>query len=198
MPRNNGVFIPPVSSWNPAIEGQDATPEDYNNQLTDISNALTTSIATDGSSSITNNIPMSGTKLTGLGAGAEPGDSVRFEQLAEKQPLDAGLTALAALTGAGFFRATGTDTYILEDANAHKTALSLNNVENKSSLTIRSEITSGNVTGALGYTPQPAGSYQPAGNYVDRGPGNVIALVWDTGMINVVIDGTFVGNLFPS
>jgi len=34
-----------------------------------------------------------------------------------------------------------------------KTAMSLNNVENKSSATIRSEITSSNVTTALGYTP---------------------------------------------
>ena len=34
-----------------------------------------------------------------------------------------------------------------------KTAMSLNNVENKSSATIRGEITSSNVTTALGYTP---------------------------------------------
>jgi hypothetical protein len=34
-----------------------------------------------------------------------------------------------------------------------KTNLSLNNVENKSSATIRGELTSGNVTTALGYTP---------------------------------------------
>ena len=34
-----------------------------------------------------------------------------------------------------------------------KTDMALNNVENKSSATIRSEITSGNVTSALGYTP---------------------------------------------
>jgi len=37
-----------------------------------------------------------------------------------------------------------------------KTYLNLNNVENKSSTTIRGEITSGNVTGALGFTPYNA------------------------------------------
>lgn len=45
----------------------------------------------------------------------------------------------------------------LTPANA-KIKLSLNNVENKSSATIRSEITSGNVTAALGFTPENAGT----------------------------------------
>lgn len=53
-------------------------------------------------------------------------------------------------------------------APAHiKTALSLNNVENKSSATIRGELTSGNVTTALGYTPynatNPSGYVNQAG-----------------------------------
>lgn len=39
------------------------------------------------------------------------------------------------------------------DAAGAKAALALNNVDNKSSATIRSELTSGNVTTALGYTP---------------------------------------------
>ena len=39
------------------------------------------------------------------------------------------------------------------DAAGAKAALALNNVDNKSSVTIRSELTSGNVTTALGYTP---------------------------------------------
>lgn len=41
----------------------------------------------------------------------------------------------------------------LTDAAAARSNLGLGNVENKSSATIRSELTSGNVTGALGYTP---------------------------------------------
>ncbi len=41
----------------------------------------------------------------------------------------------------------------LANAATARTNLGIGNVENKSSATIRSEITSGNVTGALGYTP---------------------------------------------
>ena len=43
--------------------------------------------------------------------------------------------------------------------------LGLGNVENKSSATIRSEITSGNVTAALGYTPENAAQKGAAGGY---------------------------------
>ena len=117
MPRNNGIYTFPVSSWNPATEGQEATPEDYNNQLSDLANAVTTSVATDGSSQITGNIPFSGAKATGLGAGTQAGDSVRYEQvIGVYQPLDATLTALAALssTSGRAIICTGTDTFALQ------------------------------------------------------------------------------------
>ncbi len=51
----------------------------------------------------------------------------------------------------------GTTTDIVTLATM-KTDMSLNNVENKSSATIRSEITSANVTSALGYTPLGPGT----------------------------------------
>lgn len=62
------------------------------------------------------------------------------------------------------------------DYNAHKANVSnphnvsaaqigLGNVENKSSATIRGEITSGNVTTALGYTPENAAQKGAAGGY---------------------------------
>lgn len=50
----------------------------------------------------------------------------------------------------------------LTNAGTARINLGLGNVENKSSATIRSEITSGNVTGALGYTP-----LNPASNLAD-------------------------------
>lgn len=70
------------------------------------------------------------------------------------QAYDADLAAVAALSPAN-------DDVIQRKAGAWtnrtpaqlKSDLSLNNVENKSSATIRGEITSGNVTTALGYTP---------------------------------------------
>lgn len=45
--------------------------------------------------------------------------------------------------------------------------LGLGNVENKSSATIRGELTSGNVTGALGYTPLSTGGGTITGPYLD-------------------------------
>lgn len=51
------------------------------------------------------------------------------------------------------FSSNGSSLVIASDYAAMKTLLSLSNVENKSSATIRGEISSANVTAALGYTP---------------------------------------------
>lgn len=96
MPRTAGTFVPPASAWYPAVEGVEADPDDWNTLLADISTALTESVATDGSSTVTANIPMSSHKLTGLAAGTTAGDSVRYEQITGL--LGANLTAIAALT----------------------------------------------------------------------------------------------------
>lgn len=99
MPRSGGTYTPPSSSWSPAVDTQNAISADFNGLLNDLASALTTSIATDGSSAITANIPLAGHKLTGLAAGSGNGDSVRYEQLVGAyQPVAANLTALAALT----------------------------------------------------------------------------------------------------
>jgi len=57
-------------------------------------------------------------------------------------------------TSDSFIIYANSDGYFRKSTVANmKTAMSLNNVENKSSATIRSELTSSNVTTALGYTP---------------------------------------------
>jgi hypothetical protein len=71
------------------------------------------------------------------------------------------LAAYASLSGALVAANNLSD---LASASAARTNLGLGNVENKSSATIRGELTSGNVTGALGFTPYDAAN--PAG-YVD-------------------------------
>lgn len=91
----------------------------------------------------------------------------------EKQPVDAELTALAGLTSAAnklpYFTGNGTAAVtdftaagraLLDDADAaaQRVTLDLGNVENKSSATIRGELTSLNVTSALGYTPLNPGT----------------------------------------
>lgn len=73
MPFSSGIYTPPSlpGSWNPAISGQTATPDDFNTLLTDLSaNGLSVCICRDGQSTITANIPFSGFRITGLGSSA--------------------------------------------------------------------------------------------------------------------------------
>ncbi len=70
MPFNgSGVFtaVSLPGSFNPAISGQDATPDDWNSLLDDIELGLSTCWTTDGQSTITANQPMAGFKFTGVG-----------------------------------------------------------------------------------------------------------------------------------
>ncbi len=81
MPRSSGTYTAPASSWSPAVNATSATTADWNALLTDVSAALTQSQSIDGQSTPTANWPFAGFKLTGLGAGAATGDSLRWEQL---------------------------------------------------------------------------------------------------------------------
>lgn len=81
MPRSSGTYTPPASSWYPTTSGASATKADWDSLLADIASALTQSLASDGQTTVTGNIPMSSFKLTGLGAGSTTGDSLRWEQL---------------------------------------------------------------------------------------------------------------------
>lgn len=70
MPRNgSGIYTPPSSpgAFNPAIAGQPATPTAWNTLLADLTAAMTQSIASDGQTVITGDLPMSGFKHTGVG-----------------------------------------------------------------------------------------------------------------------------------
>lgn len=102
----NGDFSRSVT---PPSNGDIADADDYNAEQNDVASALSDSINKNGTKAFAANQPMGGFKLTGLGAGVNNGDSVRFEQLAASiaaavgvtvQGLDATLTALAALSWA--------------------------------------------------------------------------------------------------
>ena len=80
MPRDSGGNYS-LPAGNPVVSGTPITASWGNGTLSDIGQALTDSIDKGGRTVPTANLPMGGFRLTGLGAGAAPGESVRFEQV---------------------------------------------------------------------------------------------------------------------
>lgn len=76
--NGSGTYVLP----GPALVTGDTVSASENNTFrNDIATALSTCVTRDGQSTVTNNLPMGGYKLTGLGAGSANGDSVRYEQV---------------------------------------------------------------------------------------------------------------------
>jgi len=83
MSRNgSGVYSPPGSSF-PAVFDTTVDETKYNNVINDIASALTDSIAKDGQTTITANIPMSNHKFTGMLVGSVSSDSCTLGQAAQ-------------------------------------------------------------------------------------------------------------------
>ena len=81
MARNgSGTYSLPQPPFTP---GTTISSSAVNSDLSDIGAALTQSISKDGQTVYTGNQPMGGNKLTGLGAGTSPNDSVRLAQVAD-------------------------------------------------------------------------------------------------------------------
>jgi len=77
MPRNGSGVFTPISPENPVVSSTLITAAKFNTTMNDIATALTGSIAADGQTTITANIPMNNNKLTGLGAPSATGDALR-------------------------------------------------------------------------------------------------------------------------
>lgn len=109
MPRNgSGVYTPPANSFNPAVPDTEINATDWNSTLDDLAEAMTDSIAADGQTTITANIPMAGYKLTGVGAATTLGDALSYGRAANVTTLTAtgaltygGVTFSNAVTGTG-------------------------------------------------------------------------------------------------
>lgn len=82
MPPYNGSgsFSAPGSDF-PAVPSTLIESSKFNAIINDIATGLSTAICKDGQQTITADIPFSGRKITGLGAGATNGDAVRYEQV---------------------------------------------------------------------------------------------------------------------
>ncbi len=98
--------------------------------LSDLAAGLSNAITRDGQSPPTSNLPMGGRKLTGLGSGAMPGDSLPWEQLfsqGQTQDLASAATTDIGAQNTTSLRITGTTTitsfgagiasYVLNSAN---------------------------------------------------------------------------------
>lgn len=80
MPYNGAGLFTLYSPGNPVVTGTTISSTWANNTLSDIATGLSTAVTKNGQTVVTANIPMAGFKLTGLGAGAAAGDSLRYQQ----------------------------------------------------------------------------------------------------------------------
>jgi hypothetical protein len=84
--NGSGTFILPTG--NPVVSNTLITAATQNTTMTDVANGLSNCVTKDGQTTLTANLPMAGKKLTGLGAGTASGDSVRYDELQLKAPID--------------------------------------------------------------------------------------------------------------
>jgi hypothetical protein len=99
--NGTGTFVI-NSSGQPVVSGTVASATVFNAFTADIATGLSTCITKDGQTTPTNNIPMGGFKITGLGAGTVGGDAVRLSQL------QAGTAQLLTVSGTDTLTALGT------------------------------------------------------------------------------------------
>jgi hypothetical protein len=73
MPRNgSGQYVPPSSSFNPAVPETTIVSEDWNDLLTDMADALTDSLSSDGQTPATERIPFAFGLSTDAGSVSAP------------------------------------------------------------------------------------------------------------------------------
>ena len=110
MPRNfSGVYSKPAGTT--PTNGDDADATQFNLLMDDMTQALTDSMPRDGSAPMTGPLAMGSNKITGLAAGTDAGDAVRFDQISGLSPklVPAGAIIFTAQSTApsGYLKANG-------------------------------------------------------------------------------------------
>lgn len=133
MARNgSGTYSLPAGQ--PVVTGTTISSTTFNTLTSDLATALTQSIASDGQTTPTANLPMGGFKLTGLGAGTAATDSANLGQVqANVYTLVASVSGTNTVTGnvspAIVAYATGQRFYFVPaNTNTGATTLNLNSV----------------------------------------------------------------------
>lgn len=126
MPRSAGGAYT-VPSGTEAVSGATISSSDYNNLLDDLESEVSDSLSRSGKGALTADMSAGTFKITNLAAGTNANDAVRLVQLtAGYQPLDADLTALAALAAtAGMVSRTGAGTFAVRTLAVSGTGLSI-------------------------------------------------------------------------
>lgn len=83
----------------PVVAGTVISSTAFNALTADLANGLSTAITKDGQTTVTNNIPMSGYKITGLGAATVGTDAVRYSQIQSGTDKLVTVTGTDTLTG---------------------------------------------------------------------------------------------------
>lgn len=105
MSRNgSGVYSLPAG--NPVVTGTTISSTWANNTLSDMANALTGSVASDGQTAMTGNLQMGNNKITGLANGTNAQDAVTYSQLTGLAPATSGSSVLAGNGAGGFTNVT--------------------------------------------------------------------------------------------
>lgn len=99
--NGSGTYTAPSNSWNPVISGTAIDSSDFNDLLDDLETGITNSIAKDGQTTITADLPMSSFKHTGVGDA-----TARTNYLTLKQLQDGDVLELSSVSGANTLTAT--------------------------------------------------------------------------------------------
>lgn len=106
MPRN-GAGTYALTSGNPVVSGTTISSTTFNNTLTDIANALTTSVASDGQTAMTANLDMGTHRIVNVTNGASAQDAATYGQLTSLLPTGAMLDYAGTSAPSGFLLCDG-------------------------------------------------------------------------------------------
>lgn len=108
MPRNgSGGYTAPFNSWNPAVNGAEALPADFQAVLDDLVSAMQASLAADGQTPLMGALNANNNRIVGLSAPTADGDALRRKQITKGSDIASASTITIPLEGS-LFDVTGT------------------------------------------------------------------------------------------